>query len=71
MPNLFRHLFYLHNAFAKLSNSVWFSSLNEDLIVTASSKIFRFLLFSNMPVITFLAVDAQEPFSIKAIVLFW
>ena len=62
--------FYFMSSSAISSNSFRFSSLREDMIFTGFSSMVIFLLFSSIPVITFPAVDAQEPFSIRPIVRF-
>lgn len=71
-------LFYLHcktqdlytSSPAIFSMSALFASSIEDMIFTEVSSHVMFLLFSNIPFITFPAVEAQDPFSIRPMVLF-
>lgn len=63
--------YYLHNSSANASMDAAAPSSTADLIVTVISAYVMFLLFSNIPAMTLLAVGAQEPFSRKATVRFW
>lgn len=58
------------NSSAIFSMSALFCSSIEDMIFTEVSSHVMFLLFSNIPVITLPAIEAQDPFSIRPIVLF-
>ena len=61
---------YLQSSSASASISFTFSSFTADITFTLFSVQVIFLLFSNMPLITLPAIEAQDPFSIRPIVLF-
>ena len=68
---LCRRNFYLLNSSARAEMSARLAADTAESIFTPAAVNDIFLLFSNIPFITFAAVDAHEPFSIKPIVLFW
>ena len=62
---------YFISSSASFSSCASLSALSAPLIVTTVSQNAMSLDFSNMPFITFAAIGAHEPFSMRPIVRFW